>query len=67
MTAGLLVSRCRKLKLQKTAISVPSLENISAFKVYRNLYNKVMRASKKLYYSNNLAKAKNTLGKHGLF
>jgi hypothetical protein len=59
MTAGLLISRGRKLKLHKTAICDPSLENISAYKAYRNLFNKVMRASKKLYYSNNLTKSKN--------
>jgi exonuclease III len=58
MTAGLLVSRRRKLQLQKISIKDPSVENISAFKLYRNLYNRILRASKKLYFDNNLKKAK---------
>jgi hypothetical protein len=58
MTAGLLVSRCRKLLLQKKSIKNPVMENISAFKNYRNLYNKVLRASKKSYYDSSLSKAK---------
>jgi hypothetical protein len=36
------------------------MENISAFKNYRNLYNKVLRASKKSYYDSSLSKAKKT-------
>jgi hypothetical protein len=58
MTAGLLVSRRRKLQLQKISIRDPSVVNISAFKTYRNLYNRTLRASKKLYFDSNLKKAK---------
>jgi hypothetical protein len=58
MTSGLLVSRRTKLALQKKSIASPSATNISAYKNYRNIYNKLLRASKKLYFDNNLKKAK---------
>jgi len=59
ITPGLLVSRQTKLKLLKTLIKTPNQVNSLAYKNYRNLYNKTLRASKKLYYDNSLAKAKN--------
>jgi hypothetical protein len=57
MTSGLLVSRRTKLALQKKSIASPTVTNISAYKNYRNIYNKLLRASKKLYFDNNLKKA----------
>jgi Reverse transcriptase (RNA-dependent DNA polymerase) len=58
MTSGLLVSRRTKLTLHKKSISEPTAANISAFKSYRNIYNRLVRASKKMYYDSNLKKAK---------
>jgi hypothetical protein len=70
MSNGLLVSRTNKLKLAKKCFENPSDVNISAYKMFRNLYNSLIRSSKKLYYakilelnaSNPLKKsAKNTI------
>ena len=58
MTAGLLVSRKNKLNLHKIAIADPSDGNLSRYKKYRNLYNKIVRASKKLYFDKNFKRFK---------
>jgi len=59
-TKGLLVSRNNKHCLMKKSITVPSTANISYFKTYRNTYNKLVRASKKMYFASELeANAKN--------
>ena len=39
MTNGLLNSRRTKLKLCYTSVKIPTTENITKFKMYRNLYN----------------------------
>ena len=56
MTGGLLVSRRMKFQLGSLSVGDPSETNISAFKLYRNLYNKTVKAAKKLYYENELQK-----------
>ena len=58
MTSGLLVSRLTKLKLHKLSIHSPSQSNIDQYKRYRNIYNTLLRTSKKLYFEKNLALAK---------
>jgi hypothetical protein len=58
---GLLVSRRRKLYLAKCAARNPTLTNKNAYSVYRNLYNIVIRTSKKMYYENELKKHKSNL------
>ena len=58
MTQGLLVSRRKKIELLKTSMQHPSRESTHIYKTYRNLYNKVMRASKKAYFDSSLKKAK---------
>ena len=50
MTKGLLVSRANKLKLHKKSITEPTETNLSAYRSFRNLYTKILRASKKLYF-----------------
>jgi hypothetical protein len=47
MTNGLLVSRRTKLGLLKISLVNPTLENKQKFKLYRNLYNKLIRIAKK--------------------
>ena len=47
MTNGLLASRRTKLKLLLISKENPSVENLNAFKQFRNLYNQLIRASKK--------------------
>ena len=54
MSTGLLKSRKTKLNLHKLSILTPSPENITKYKTYRNLFNSLVRASKKLHYSNKL-------------
>jgi Reverse transcriptase (RNA-dependent DNA polymerase) len=52
MTSGLLVSRSNKLKLAKLCFSSPSAINNQNYKNFRNIYNSLIRKSKKLYYAN---------------
>jgi hypothetical protein len=54
MTQGLLVSRLTKIKLGKKSIKMPTPENIQIYKNYRNLYNSLIRASKKLFFEQQL-------------
>jgi hypothetical protein len=55
MTAGLLNSfRANKIKLHKRAISQPTEINHDNYTVYRNIYNKLIKLSKKLYFENGL-------------
>ena len=56
MTEGLLISRRRKFQLGSLSVGNPSETNNSAFKLYRNIYNKTVRAAKKLYYETELRK-----------
>ena len=51
MTRGLMKSRQTKLTLYDKSLKMPTPHNISFFKKYKNLYNKVYRARKKSYYS----------------
>ncbi len=56
LTKGLLTSRQTKIKLCKLSVSYPFEPHISNFKKFRNLYAKVLRASKKLHYQHILNK-----------
>jgi len=55
MSTGLLVSRGRKLALQKQSINNPSHENITKYKLYRNVFNSLVKASKKMHYHKQLS------------
>jgi hypothetical protein len=44
--------------LHKKSTADPIEPNISAYRTFRNIYNRVVRASKKLYFDNNLKKSK---------
>jgi hypothetical protein len=63
MTNGILISRTNKRKLERKSISNPSLESKEKFKQYKNMYNKVIRTSKKIYYEEVLESNKNNLRK----
>jgi hypothetical protein len=55
MTRGLLISRATKDKLhKKIAINDPTVSNLSIYKTYRNMYNSLVRASKKQYFTHSL-------------
>ena len=58
MTRGLLISRATKNSLHKDAILSRNEFAITAYKNFRNLYNTLLRLSKKLYYEHNLKKFK---------
>jgi hypothetical protein len=57
MTQGLIVSRRRKIELLKISINNPTVDNCSKYKVYRNMYNKLVRARKKLHYHEKIEKS----------
>ena len=63
MTHGLLVSRQIKQELEKTSINQPTELNKMKFKRYKNMYNKVLRSAKKLYYEQTLESQKHNLRK----
>jgi hypothetical protein len=50
MTLGLLKSRMTKMNLSKKCFTEPSVDNNLNYKNYRNLYNKLIRLTKKSYY-----------------
>jgi hypothetical protein len=63
MTTGLLVSRLKKLELAKIHSCSPTPVNNDRYKVYRNLYNRLIRISRKMYYEKVLSDNKNNLRK----
>jgi len=63
ITGGLLISRLTKNNLMKKSVLDPSAINISTFKTYRNIFNKMLRASKKLYFTQELEANVNNLKK----
>jgi hypothetical protein len=58
MTSALLVSRRRKNHLFKMEIANPSHFNVNSYRTYRNIYNAVIRKSKKMYYEDILHRFK---------
>jgi len=63
MTPGLLCSRKTKNILMKASIIDPSAVNVSAFKTFRNLYNKLIRIRKSNYYQEQIELNKSDLKK----
>jgi len=60
MTQGLLISRKTKNTLHVIAVSDPTPLNINKYKNYKTVYQRIIRAAKKLYISNKLTEnAKN--------
>jgi hypothetical protein len=54
MTNGLLVSRINKNRLHKISLTKPSASNIQTYKTYRNIYNSLIRKSRKMYFQQKL-------------
>ena len=50
MTKGLMISQKRKEKLFSKKVKKPTDNNKEMFKIYNKVYNKLRRASKKIYY-----------------
>ena len=63
MTKGLLISRSKKIQLCKLSVKSPSPLNLANFKTYRNIYSKLIRTSKKLYYEKALTKYQSNIKK----
>lgn len=63
MSRGLLTSRQNKNKLSKNYSKRPSFDNLDKFKTYKNVYNKLLKAMKKLYYHNEIVKHQGDLKK----
>jgi potassium voltage-gated channel Eag-related subfamily H protein 8 len=57
MTSGLLISRKTKDQLYINQVNNPSIENLNKYKTYRNTFNSILRASKKLYFTSSLKKS----------
>ena len=55
MTKGLLISRNNKLTLQKKALANPN-QFYNSYKLYRNVFNRIIRASKQMYLDDNFKK-----------
>jgi hypothetical protein len=58
LTRGILISRRKKNQLFKKQITSPTYANISMYKMYRNIYNSLLRKSKKMYFESCLLKFK---------
>ena len=58
MTKSLFAFRRTKLKLLLISRENPSVENLNAYKQFRNLYNQLIRARKKIYYSEKIDSSK---------
>lgn len=63
MTKGILISRANKVNLSKTFHSNPSPINEFLYKLYRNSYNTIIRASKKMYFETELIKNQSNMKK----
>ncbi len=60
MTRGLLISRKQKIHLSTLCLKKPSLDNKNRYISYRNIYAKLIKLSKKLYFQNKLEKISQT-------
>ena len=58
MTKGLLISRLRKNALLKASLALRNANASLAYKKYRNIFNSLIRASKLMYYKDQLSKNK---------
>jgi hypothetical protein len=63
MTQGLLTSRRNKMRLSKISIKYPTAVNIQNFKIYRNMYNTVLRACKKAFFETQLCEYQSNMKK----
>ncbi len=63
MTVGLIISRRTKIRLSSISIKQPTQMNKINLKNYKNIYNKVIRESKRIYFEEALEKNKSNLRK----
>jgi hypothetical protein len=65
MTLGLLTSRNTKNKLHKLSIVDLNVENIQRYKTFKTTYFRVLRGTKKLYFTSKLQENAKNLKKPG--
>ena len=63
MSGGILTSRRQKNTLYAASLRSPSTTSKNTYKIYRNLYNVVIRNEKKLYYERQIKLHQNNLRK----
>jgi hypothetical protein len=63
ITGGLLVSRRNKILLAKNCHLFPSVEGTNSYKRYLNMYNLLLRESKKMYFAAELKKNQSNIKK----
>ena len=66
MTKGLLISRNNKLTLHKKALANPNLF-YNSYKLYRNVFNRIIRANKQMYLDDNFKEYQKNQKKLGIF
>ena len=54
ITSGLLTSRWKKIELEKFLLVNPSPASKTLFKTFCNVYNKILRSAKKMYFEKQL-------------
>ncbi len=62
-TNGLLISRREKLRLDKKASSSKNHHDVTKYKNYRNIYNKLLRLAKRTYFDSQLVLNQSNLKK----
>ena len=65
MSKGLLISRRHKILLCSKSLKYPTTNNKNIYTNYRNLYSKIIKAAKKLYFQNKLSNNQLDAKKHG--
>ena len=53
-TKGILISRKEKFRLSAISAKTPTLFNINKFKIFRNLYHKIVREAKRTFFETEL-------------
>lgn len=66
MSNGLIKSSKRKQKLYEKCIKKRTYENEMRYKNHKNLFEEIKHQSKKLFYTNSIAKASGNTKKHGI-
>ena len=66
MSKGLIVSQKTKSKLYSNKMQKPTQSNKDKFQLYNNIYNKLRRTAKKLYYDEQFIRFTTNSKKHGV-
>ena len=61
ISSGLLTSTRTKCKLLKMKLKKPTVENINAYQIFLNVFNKLKRTMKRNYFANMIEQIKNNM------